>query len=133
MVLCFGIETLTAELQDSNIEYWLVADASGQIVGFLKLVLQKSLPEHSIQNALYLEKIYLMPNFFGKGAGQHLIEFAKQRAIHLGREAIWLMVMKGGPVGAYERAGFKTVGEVHWDYALLREEARDGWLMVCQI
>ncbi len=131
MERCFGAEILAVELTDANIEYWLPEDESGQIVGILKLVLQKPVPDHPIQEALYLEKIYLMPNFMGKGAGQQVIEFAKQRAIQLRREAIWLTVMKSGPVWAYERAGFKTVGEVYWDFDLLRAEERGGWLMVC--
>lgn len=131
MERCFGVETLATELVDPNLEYWLALDGNGQIVGFLKLVLKKPIPDHPLENALYLEKIYLMPTFFGKGAGQHLIEFAKQRAIKLCREAIWLMVMKCGPVAAYERAGFQTIGETYWDFELLKKEERGGWTMVC--
>ena len=131
MERCFGAQTLNAEFVDPNLEYWLASDENGHTVGILKLILKKSIPDHPVDNALYLEKIYLMPAFFGKGAGQHLIEFAKQRAIELGREAIWLMVMKCGPVAAYERAGFQTIGETYWDFELLKEEERGGWTMVC--
>ena len=131
MERCFGAQTLNAEFVDPNLEYWLASDENGHTVGILKLILKKPIPDHPIDNALYLEKIYLMPAFFGKGAGQHLIEFAKQRAINLGREAIWLMVMKCGPVAAYERAGFQTIGETYWDFELLKEEERGGWTMVC--
>ena len=127
---CFGAESLAAEFRDTNIEYWLAEDGPGQVVGLLKLVLQKPVPDSPVRDALYLEKIYLMPDFFGKGFGQDLIGFAKQRAMQLSRKAIWLMVMKSGPVWAYERAGFQKNGEVHWDYAMLREEERDGWVMV---
>ena len=131
MERCFATQTLTTELVDPNLEYWLAMDEEGQTVGFLKLVLKKPIPDHPVDNALYLEKIYLMPAFFGKGAGQHLIDFAKQRAINLGRQAIWLMVMKNGPVWAYERAGFQIIGESYWDFELLEEQERGGWTMVC--
>lgn len=130
MERCFGQETLLAELSDTNIEYWIAEDSASQTIGFLKLVLKKQVPDYPLENALYLEKIYLMPTFFGQGAGQHLIAFAKQRALVLGLDAIWLMVMKSGPVWAYERAGFCTVGEVNWDFELLKVEERGGWVMV---
>ncbi|MFN0175124.1 MAG: GNAT family N-acetyltransferase [Saprospiraceae bacterium] len=128
---CFGAEILASELVDPNIEFWLAKDEAGQSVGLLKFILQKQVPDHPIKNALYLEKIYLMPAFFGKGVGQLLMAFVKERATQLGRAAVWLMVMKNGPVWAYERAGFKTVGEVHWDFELMKEEERDGWVMLC--
>ncbi|MFN0216974.1 MAG: GNAT family N-acetyltransferase [Saprospiraceae bacterium] len=130
MEKCFGAEILKAELCDPNIEYWLPEDELGQSVGILKLVLQKPVPDFPVENALYLEKIYLFPNFIGKGAGQIIIEFARQRALQLQREAVWLTVMKSGPVAAYERAGFHTIGEVRWDFELLKEHERAGWIMV---
>jgi ribosomal protein S18 acetylase RimI-like enzyme len=133
MERCFGAEILESELTDPDLEYWLAEDEDAQTIGFLKLILQKQVPNYPLANALYLEKIYLMPAFFGKGYGQHLMEFARQRATNLGREAIWLMVMKNGPVWTYERAGFHTVGEVHWDFELLQEAERGGWVMICLI
>ncbi len=129
MERCFGVETLSAELQDPNIEYWLAEDEAMRVVGFLKLLLQKPIPDHPVKNALYLEKIYLMPDFFGQGAGQHLIEFAKQRATKLGKDAIWLMVMENGPIWTYERAGFQKAGTVQWDFELLKDTERCGLVM----
>ena len=130
MEQCFGLETLNSELKNPNVEYWLAADQSGSIVGFLKLLLKKPLPEKGLENALYLEKIYLMPAFFGKGNGRIMMEFVRQRAITLRREAIWLMVLKSGPVKAYEKAGFQIVGAVHWDFELLLPAERGGWVMM---
>ncbi len=128
---CFGTETLTSDLADPNIEFWVAKDEKEQTLGFLKFILQKPVLDQPVKNALYLEKIYLMPAFFGKGVGQQLMAFVKERAVQLGRAAVWLMVMKNGPVWAYERAGFQTIGEVHWDFDLLKEEERGGWVMLC--
>ena len=127
---CFGMSSLASELTDPGIEYWLAEDKEAKIIGFLKLIPLKQVPDHPITNALYLEKIYLMPAFFRKGLGQKLLEFAKKRASKLGRQAVWLMVMKNGPVLAYEQAGFQIVGEVHWDFELLKEAERGGWVMI---
>jgi GNAT superfamily N-acetyltransferase len=130
MEKCFGTEVLVGEFADPNIEYLLASDAEGQVIGFLKLILQKPVPEQPIEKALYLEKIYLMPAFFGQGAGQKLMEWVVQKARTLGCEAVWLMVMKTGPVQAYERAGFTITGPTRFEYELLKEEERDGWVML---
>lgn len=130
MERCFGTDFLQTELANPQVEYLIPRNESGEIIGLVKLLLQQPTPEGSIDNALYLEKIYLMPGFFGQGAGRRLIEYVFEKAARLGREAVWLMVLKNGPVHAYERAGFRIVGEVSWEYELLREEERGGWVMI---
>lgn len=130
MEKCFGTDVLAVEFADPNTEYLLATDMQGQFIGLLKLVLKKPVPGLSIENALYLEKIYLMPAFFGKGMGQKLLEWVAEKARMLGREAVWLMVMKTGPVQAYERAGFTITGPTRFEHELLKEEERDGWVML---
>ena len=130
MERCFGTDVLRHDFTDPNIAYFLATDASAQIVGFLKLVQENPLPDGSITNALYLEKIYLMPDWFGKGAGQQLMEWTMEQATAMGREAVWLNVMKTGPVRAYERAGFRIIGETSFDFDLLKVEQRGAWTMV---
>ena len=127
---CFSTETLTTELSDPNYCYLIPRDEQGQIVGLLKLVLEKTTPDGTITNALYLEKIYLMPEFFGKGVGQLLMEWVMGKAAALGRDAVWLVCMENGPVWTYERAGFQHTGDVSWDFELLRETERRGLVMV---
>lgn len=130
MERCFGTDSLRADFADPNIEYILATDDTAQPIGFLKLVLAKPLPSGQPANALYLEKIYLIPAFFGRGIGQKLIEFVLEKAAALGREAVWLMVMKSGPRQVYERAGFVTVGEMPIDFELMLEHERGLWVMV---
>lgn len=130
MEKCFGADLLTAELADPGTEFLLATDEQGQIVGFLKLILLKPVPETDLSNALYLEKIYLMPGYFGKGAGQQLMAWVSEKARQMGRDAVWLQVMKTGPVSAYERAGFMNIGPTRFEFDLLKEEERDGWVML---
>ena len=136
---CFNAETLTRELQDPNIEYYLAEPETGRIAGLLKLVYHAAPPAtiatggdapDVFQDALYLEKIYLMPEFFGKGVGQVLLSMIVQKAQDLGRKALWLQVMHSGPVTAYEKAGFKKVGESRFEFDLLRMEERGAWVML---
>lgn len=130
MEKCFGTQTLAADFADPGKEYLLASDPGGQTIGFLKIILCKQAPGTAITNALYLEKIYLMPAFFGQGAGRQLIEWVADKARGLGREAVWLEVMKTGPVKAYERAGFINIGPTRFEHDLLREEERDGRVML---
>lgn len=130
MEKCFGEQALRPDLADPNVEYIVPRDAQGETVGFLKLVLEKPLPDNSISNALYLEKIYLMPDYFGKGTGQQLMAFVIEKAAAMGREAVWLVCMEHGPVWAYERAGFKTADTLFWDFELLKDTQRKGLVMV---
>lgn len=130
MERCFGTASLLKELADPNIEYFVPTDENGATVGILKLVLLQASPDGSVENALYLEKIYLMPDFFGKGVGQKLMNWVVEKAAGLGREAVWLLVLDSGPVQAYEKAGFKEIGKVRWEFELLKEEKRGGLLML---
>jgi GNAT superfamily N-acetyltransferase len=127
---CFNGDTLRSEMADPNIEYLLATDASNEVIGFMKLVLLKPMPEGFPSNALFLEKIYLMPNFFGQGVGRLLIDWVVQKAARIGREAVWLNVMKNGPVQAYLKSGFEITGVTRWEFDLLRTEERDGLVMV---
>lgn len=130
MEKCFGTQVLESEFADSGKAYLLATDQDAQIVGFLKVIWQKQAPGTFVTNALYLEKIYLMPAFFRKGAGRQLIEWVLEKARQLDREAVWLEVMKTGPVQAYERAGFHNIGPTRFEHDLLLEQERDGWIML---
>jgi GNAT superfamily N-acetyltransferase len=122
---CFSDEALQNDFADLNIEYFIIADEK-QNVGILKLVLQKSLPDSEIENALYLEKIYFIEEWTGKGAGQQLIQFTFERAKELNRECVWLMAMDSAdkPVSAYQRSGFVIHSRTRLDFNLMKEEYR---------
>lgn len=124
---CFGDEFLQTELVNPNVEY-LIVENDGEDIGIMKIVLKKSLPDSAVENALYLEKIYFVKEWTGKGVGRQLIELALRRAAELDRDCVWLMAMDTAPkpISAYERAGFTldsytTLGD---EFELLKEEFR---------
>jgi len=82
---------------------------------------------------LSLEKVYLMPEFYKKGMGQVLIQFALERARQIGSPCVWLNVLKTGPVRAYKKIGFSIVGEQRIPFELIKEEERVMWVMVKNI
>lgn len=122
---CFAPEVLCAELADSNIEYYIVSDEN-QNIGILKLVLQKPLPDSNIESALYLEKIYFIKEWTGKGAGRELIQFVFGRARELKRECVWLMAMDTSekPIQAYRNSGFSVHSHSRLDFELMKEKFR---------
>ncbi|HEY8559938.1 MAG TPA: GNAT family N-acetyltransferase [Pyrinomonadaceae bacterium] len=122
---CFGDDALRKDFSDPNIEYYIIADES-QNVGILKLVLQKPLIDSAIVNALYLEKIYFIKEWTGKGAGGKLMRFTIERARELKRECVWLMAMDTAekPISAYERAGFAVHSRTRLDFSFMKEEFR---------
>ena len=124
---CFGDEFLQKELSDPIVEYYIVKE-SGENIGMMKLILKKALPDSDIENALYLEKIYFVKEWTGKGVGRKLIEFALNRASELNRDCVWLMAMdtSAKPIEAYEKAGFTIHSYTNLgdEFELMKEEFR---------
>ncbi len=124
---CFGDEILQKELSDPNIEYYIIEN-EGENIGMMKLVLKKTLLDSNIENALYLEKIYFIKEWTGKGIGRKLIEFALRRAAELKRDCVWLMAMdtSAKPIEAYEKAGFtvNSFTRLSDEFELMKEEFR---------
>jgi GNAT superfamily N-acetyltransferase len=120
---CFSDEFLKNELVDPNVEYYIISSA-GQNIGILKLVLQKPMPDSDIENALYLEKIYFIKEWTGKGVGRELMNFTIERAREIKSDCVWLVAMDTAekPVQAYERAGFKIHTHQLLDFELLKDE-----------
>lgn len=122
---CFSDAVLEKEIAGENIEYYIIS-IGGEDIGILKLVLQKPIPNSEIENALYLEKIYFIKEWTGKGAGRSLIEFAFERARELNRDCVWLMAMDTSdkPIAAYQRAGFRIHSRTRLDFEMMKEEFR---------
>jgi GNAT superfamily N-acetyltransferase len=127
MERCFGKEFLEKEISAPNIEYYFVEN-DVEIIGLIKLVLKKPLPDSDTENALYLEKIYFVKEWTGKGAGRAALEFIFERARELNSECVWLMAMDSAdkPIEAYKRAGFEihSYANLGEEFALMKEEFR---------
>ena len=124
---CFGEEFLEKEIADPNVEYY-IAEESGKKIGVLKIILKKPLPDSDAANALYLEKIYFIKEWTGKGVGRKLIEFVLSRAAELKRECVWLMAMdtSAKPIEAYKKNGFvvHSYARLGDEFELMKEEFR---------
>ena len=129
---CFGDEFLRKEITNPNIEYYIVEN-DGENIGMMKIVLEKPMPDSDVLNALYLEKIYFVKEWTGKGIGKRLIDFALRRAVGLKRNCVWLMAMDTStkPIAAYEKAGFtvNSRSRLGDEFELMKEEFRGMLIM----
>lgn len=127
MKRCFGIENLGRELNDENFEYYFVR-RKDENIGVMKLVLQKTLPDSSFENSLYLEKLYFVKDFTGKGIGKPLMQMAFNRASELKREYIWLTAMDTAekPIAQYVKNGYEFHSKMRLggEFKLMKEEFR---------
>lgn len=103
----FSTEKLKTELTDKNAEFYFV-ELDEKIIGYLKVNVGESQTEIKVENALEIERIYVLKEFHGKKVGQILydkaIELAKEKNI----ENVWLGVWEENPraIRFYEKNGF---------------------------
>lgn len=95
-------ETLREELASGVL--WEIVELEGRPVGYLSCTLETA-------ERMKLNKLYLLPEFHGRGIGRRLIEHVRETARSRGLRTIYLQVNRANApaLRAYERAGFRTV------------------------
>lgn len=108
----FSLEKLTTELTDQNAEFYF-AMVGEEVVGYLKLNSGLSQTELKDDNAIEIERIYVLKEFHGKKAGQMLYEKAIQIARQRNAEYVWLGVWEENPraINFYRKNGFAEFGK----------------------
>jgi diamine N-acetyltransferase len=103
----FSIEKLTSELTDPNAAFYF-AWHENQIIGYLKLNFGTSQTELKDNQALEIERIYVLKAFHGKNVGQMLYEKAIQIAKQAKAAYVWLGVWEENPraIRFYKKNGF---------------------------
>lgn len=84
-------ERLTAELNNLNSQFY-IAYSNDEVVGYLKINFGDAQTESLNENALEVQRIYVLQNFHGKNIGQLLLEEVKKIAQTTCVEYIWLGV-----------------------------------------
>ncbi len=127
---CFGEKFLQNEIAAENVEYYIISEKEKNI-GVLKIVFHKPLPNSGVENALYLEKVYFIKDWTGKGAGREVMNFAFERAKEMRCDCVWLVAMDTAdkPIKAYERVGFTIHIHRFLDFPLLKDEYKGTFVM----
>jgi len=87
----FSLSKLQAEIDDPHAEFYFAMLANDVIV-YLKLNIGESQTEIKNDNALAIERIYVLREFHGQNIGQLLFEKALERAHAQKVDFIWLGV-----------------------------------------
>lgn len=102
-----SLEKLSDELNNSNSEFYF-AVSDNNIIGYLKVNFAHSQTELKDNNAIEIERIYVLHEFHGKEVGQLLYNKAIQIAKSVNAKYIWLGVWEKNPraISFYKKNGF---------------------------
>src|SRR5690606_9214118 len=102
----FSLQKLTEELRNSNSRFYF-AMLGGRPVGYLKLNFGPAQTETQVEDALEIERIYVLQEFLGMRVGQQLIDRAMQLAEQHQVNHVWLGVWEENPraIRFYEKNG----------------------------
>jgi ribosomal protein S18 acetylase RimI-like enzyme len=103
----FSLAKLQAEINDPNAEFYF-AMQDNSIIGYLKLNIGQSQTEIKNDNALEIERIYVLTEFHGQNIGQQLFEKALEQAYVQKVDFIWLGVWEENKraIKFYTKNGF---------------------------
>ena len=103
----YSLEKLTNELNNPNSSFYF-ALVNDKIIGYLKINFGDSQTELKQDNALEIERIYVLQEFHGKKIGQLLFEKAMELAIQKMADYVWLGVWEENPraISFYKKNGF---------------------------
>ena len=105
-------EKLKFELENPNSEFYF-AENDNQILGYLKLNFGNAQTENQGNEALEIERIYVLKEFFSFKIGQILFEKSLEIAKEKSMNFIWLGVWEENhrAIKFYEKNGFKVFGK----------------------
>jgi ribosomal protein S18 acetylase RimI-like enzyme len=123
----FNLDKIREELASPHAEFFIVY-LNDYAVGYAKFRFDSRLDCVESENAVELQRIYLVERVFGKGVGEPLLEFCLESAREKGFESVWLGVWEQNPraIRFYEKHGFVKVGTITFPYG---ETVGTNWVM----
>ena len=129
----FTEQVLEQEATDKNTALFLI-NYNGIAVGILKFTINCGLPPLSEKEALYLDKIYILNEYSGKGIGKKVLQFVALRAKENFKKVVWLDTMQNGPaLHFYLKNGFEIRHERLLGFSGLVEKERPMFVLTKNI
>lgn len=126
----FTEEVLKKEESDANTALYLI-QWNQTVVGILKITLDCALDSSLAEDAMYIDKIYMLSEYAGKGIGKKVIQFVALRAKEMGKKLIWLGSMQKGPaLHFYLKNGFEIYRESKVPFETVKEEEKAMFILV---
>jgi len=120
---------------------WFVAELDDRPVGFAKVRKFSLNDEIESVSQMQLEKIYVLPEYQGSGAGSRLLDEVLNLALELSPDYIWLDVYASNEkaIRFYERSGFKKettyhqgLGSQHFEFHIMALPVHVDETLFCQ-
>lgn len=107
-----SLNQLKSELENPNSEFYF-AENENQILGYLKLNFGDAQTENQGNEALEIERIYVLKEFFPLKIGQILFDKAIEIGKERNKEFVWLGVWEENKraIRFYEKNGFEIFGK----------------------
>ena len=125
-------EKIKAELAETkSIFFFLIDSTTEQVAGYLKMRWDRSEEFFGTTPAIEIQRIYFYKEFWGKGYGKILLDFAENWGCENNYAFAWLVVWfkNSGAMRFYEREGWETFARknfqfgsaVHNDYVFRKQ------------
>ncbi len=103
----FSTKVVTSELKNTNSEFYF-AILENKVIGYLKVNFGDVQTELKNNNAIEIERIYVLKEFYGKMVGQKLYDKAISIAQYKKSDYVWLGVWEENPraIKFYKKNGF---------------------------
>jgi GNAT superfamily N-acetyltransferase len=100
------------EIENSNAVFFIIYE--GPIaVGILKIKINSAMVPYGAEEAMLLDKIYILKQHSGKGVGYKVLDFVIEFGKTHHKKLIWLEAMQKGPaLQFYLKNGFKIHAEI---------------------
>lgn len=124
----YALEKIQHELLDNNVEYYLAFE-NNIPAGYLKLLLNSALPGYEANEALEVERIYLLKSMTGKGTGRQLMQMAMKKASALKKHIVFVKAMDSSTdaIEFYQKLGCSICGTMQLPmpvFSLMKEAYR---------
>lgn len=113
----FSLENISKDLENENSTFF-IAEIDGKAVGYAKLRENSKADCISDENAVELQRIYILDTVKGKNVGKALVEKCFETARTKKFGSLWLGVWWRNESAQrfYEKLGFHRVGELEFEY-----------------
>ncbi|QBA64679.1 GNAT family N-acetyltransferase [Muriicola soli] len=102
---------VSGETKDKTNLHYLVRLGT-EYIGIVKLIKFHQINSISLQEPMYLEKIYFLSQYTGKGYGKEILAEIEAISLQGKMKTLWLATMKKGfPLRFYQNLGFEIIGE----------------------
>jgi len=108
----FSREKLSSELNNKDSEFYF-AEINYETVGYIKINFSGAQTEFQDEEALEIERIYVLDNFKGRKVGQNMLDKAMDIAMNGQKKYVFLGVWEYNynAIKFYNKNGFKTFGK----------------------